>query len=344
MSFISFRQLLNGHMHDFVNGLNVRLDKPKLQEVLIQLVEQLKSYKDEGRDYFPEVYLVNTESFKTFRGIVGSANFIDVGEADFNASGARFFLKKLGSLTSENWKLYVSVDGDKFKFGLFSPDLERVSGFVHSRLLEIDPNDAPEVLILRRLSDGVVEISATAEMKIEIAFSLNQTSVNYTKTVESFLKKSFRSVDKENLDQVVNACAFTVSAAISDRHGFLLAVVPSSFDSKSLEFRDGIFLKSPLDISEKIRSYHITSSALNYSCLCDSLELLRNMLSSDGITVLNESGLVLGYSIFVKSDDGEGIPGGARTRAFEALSKLVDKQLLVSAFMLSQDGAVKVKL
>lgn len=67
------------------------------------------------------------------------------------------------------------------------------------------------------------------------------------------------------------------------------------------------------------------------------------MISSDGITVFDSYGRLIAYNCFIASPNkvaGKVVIGGARTRAFEALSTKLGKQL-VCIFMQSQDGWTK---
>lgn len=81
----------------------------------------------------------------------------------------------------------------------------------------------------------------------------------------------------------------------------------------------------------------------NYTDLMSSAGLLGGMLNSDGITVLDTAGRVLGYNCFVRTTDENLKPrelvGGARRRAFTELRALVDAGNLRGAFIRSSDGA-----
>ena len=65
--------------------------------------------------------------------------------------------------------------------------------------------------------------------------------------------------------------------------------------------------------------------------------LLEGMLCSDGITLFDERGRLLGYRCFIQIPTKQEVVGGARRRAFGALCDHLGKGLS-AVFMQSQDG------
>lgn len=62
------------------------------------------------------------------------------------------------------------------------------------------------------------------------------------------------------------------------------------------------------------------------------------MLGSDGIIVFKDNGSIVAYRTFLKLPATlTSVTGGARRRTFEALKKLIGKDIQ-AAFMASQDG------
>lgn len=64
------------------------------------------------------------------------------------------------------------------------------------------------------------------------------------------------------------------------------------------------------------------------------------MLNFDGITIFNSNGCVIGYHFIVDNSTvaDKTIVGGARTRAFEALTQTNG---IIACLMKSQDGNIK---
>ncbi len=63
------------------------------------------------------------------------------------------------------------------------------------------------------------------------------------------------------------------------------------------------------------------------------------MLNHDGITILTNTGKVIGYHMFIpKIEGGEDVNGGARTRAYQSM---INSKIFSSCFYKSQDGKSK---
>ncbi|NJL26181.1 MAG: hypothetical protein HC902_14175 [Calothrix sp. SM1_5_4] len=67
-------------------------------------------------------------------------------------------------------------------------------------------------------------------------------------------------------------------------------------------------------------------------------ELISSMLMSDGMTLFDTRGSVLGFRLFVRSTETGPAGGGARLLAFDAMTQLVREGALAGAFYQSQDG------
>ncbi|MGE0529670.1 MAG: hypothetical protein AB7G93_03405 [Bdellovibrionales bacterium] len=67
-------------------------------------------------------------------------------------------------------------------------------------------------------------------------------------------------------------------------------------------------------------------------------ELISSLLLADGITLFDDRGSVLGFRIFIQSNEAKQSDGGARLLAFEAMKDLVREKALVAAYYQSQDG------
>ena len=84
-------------------------------------------------------------------------------------------------------------------------------------------------------------------------------------------------------------------------------------------------------------------TASSVSRLQAAAELVTGFIASDGITIFNSAGHILGYRAFIHSNtDVVSNSGGARTRAFNAMQELVGNDL-VAAFFRSQDGRTEFR-
>lgn len=130
-----------------------------------------------------------------------------------------------------------------------------------------------------------------------------------------------------------------LSSAIKDCHGTLIAVVPSGGAGLPPEISDLVRLEPPFHLYDRFER-HIDEgkTAASVSRLQAASELVSGFIDSDGITVFDDAGYVLGYRAFIKSDTaGLPVTGGARSRAYESMKTLVGKSI-VASFFRSQDG------
>ena len=95
------------------------------------------------------------------------------------------------------------------------------------------------------------------------------------------------------------------------------------------------FTITPLDFSWLVAQ--LKKGDIQATLLTNKGSLLKGMLNSDGIILFDDNGRLLGYNCFVKVKHDAGVIGGARRRAFAALSGKIGKGLS-AAFMQSQDG------
>jgi hypothetical protein len=104
--------------------------------------------------------------------------------------------------------------------------------------------------------------------------------------------------------------------------------------------RDGTLLTKPISISEKLEEVIKSRSIEDYCDLQAALTAVSGMLTSDGITIVDSSGRVLAYNVFIAlgSNRNARLVGGARKRTFEKLKEMVKKQEILAAFFQSQDG------
>jgi hypothetical protein len=122
----------------------------------------------------------------------------------------------------------------------------------------------------------------------------------------------------------------------------LIAVVPCGSRAWRRHASDAVKLDEPIDLARQLEQLADDATSLAFFELSTSIELVAGMLSSDGITVFDTRGRVLAFNWFIRTDtrklSARESLGGARHRAFSALSGLVDKRQIVGCFIRSSDG------
>ena len=82
-------------------------------------------------------------------------------------------------------------------------------------------------------------------------------------------------------------------------HGTLVAVLPRERAGSAL-FVDGILLPRPLDVVGLLDRHQVAPDDAAASAVRATAQLLRGMMSTDGITVLRADGCIIGYNVFVR--------------------------------------------
>ena len=122
--------------------------------------------------------------------------------------------------------------------------------------------------------------------------------------------------------------------ALRESHGCIVAVTNMKKPPKLLS-TDGVILDEPIDFVQLVSN--LSKGKIPPSYIDSKGHLLKGMLNSDGITLFDNRGRLLGYNCFIKLSTGDHPIGGARKRAFATLAERIGKGLC-AAFMQSQDG------
>ena len=99
-----------------------------------------------------------------------------------------------------------------------------------------------------------------------------------------------------------------------------------------------MLLNEPVDFRHMIDD--LKNKRISQIFLERKAELVQGMLCSDGITLFDAQGKLLGYRCFVQVPPMSGVVGGARKRAFTTLRRQLGRGIS-AAFMQSQDGGTE---
>ena len=119
-------------------------------------------------------------------------------------------------------------------------------------------------------------------------------------------------------------------------HGCICVVVDKDYVDHGF-FEDGIWLKEPIEFSKLFTQ----TKSYSEEKLTSFSELFMDMLSYDGITIIDNKGRIRAYNVFVESDTSKSsnILGGARKRAaFTVINSKVDK--IIGVYFQSQEGEI----
>lgn len=273
--------------------------------------------------------------------LAGVGEYIPLAEDIPIESAGPKLLKAAAPLCSGQWKIYIerSANGELCKYGVFCGSSDPTSLTIDEVVLDEYDEKFPVIRITQSATNKV-QVRTSAGDEIEFRFN-NDQDVAELKTHEHTRLLSY-AISKSSgplSDRFSGYVERILSAAIKDCHGTLIAVVPGNGSALPEKLADIVKINPPFHLYERYQM-HIEEgkTAESVSRLQAASELVAGFIGSDGITVFNEAGYVLGYRAFIHSDTGEKpSDGGARTRAYESMKLLVGSDLK-AAFFRSQDG------
>lgn len=334
---VSFRSSLVSNIQDLTRNVGWRCGSTV--DLIAGIVSQLALYTEEGIAMTPSVFICN--SVARLVQLAGVGEYVSLSEEVDNDTAALKVLKSAAPLCSGNWRIYIerTEQGARCKYGVFCGSNDPASLTIDEVVLDEYDEKFP-VIRISQSAVNKVEVRTNAADGIEFRFNDDQ-DVAELKTHEH-IKLLSRAISKNSgplSELFVGYIDRILSVAVKECHGTLIAVVPSNNVILPTALSDIVTLSPPFHLYDRFQK-HIDEgkTSVSVSRLQSASELVSGFICSDGITVFNDAGYVLGYRAFIRSENGgEPISGGARSRAYEALKALVSKDL-TAAFFRSQDG------
>jgi hypothetical protein len=340
---VSFRTHLQSNTADLLESANIAC--MATARLVSALVSQLAAYTEEGVPMAPAVFVCNSVT-----GLVrsaGAGEYVPLSDMVDTATAASKILKYAAPLCGRSWRIYVerSEDGQKCRFGVFCGSSDPSSLTIEEvTLAELDPA-FPIVRIAQSVTNKV-EVRTSAGDAVEFRFNddTDITALDNKSMIAGLAVATTSAVEGEKV-AFAGFMERVLTAAIRDSHGTLIAVVSGDVVTIPPELTDAVVLTEPIDLHVRYALHEEEEkTAVSVGRLQSAAELLQGFINSDGITVLNGAGKVLAYRAFIKSaDPASPATGGARTRAYAAVSALVGSGL-DAAFFRSQDGRLDIKI
>lgn len=334
---VSFRSHLQSNVVDLIREVNWHCGRTS--QLIAGIVSKLAAYTEEGVALAPSVFICNSIAELLQRA--GMGEHIPLSPSIPMESAGSKILKAAAPLCRDNWRIYVerSATGDTCKFGVFCGSSDPSSLTVDEVILDDFSIEFPIVRIAQSATNKV-EVRTNAGNRIEFRFNDDEDVIELKSQAQIRSLASAITVDVEaEPDVFTGLVERLLFSAIRGSHGCLIAVIPSLGGGYPAALQDAVWLSSPLDLFQRFRR-HVDEgrTAASVSRLQSAAELVSGFISSDGITVFNQSGVILGYRAFIHNDvTGAPVDGGARSRAYAAMCGLVGTDLN-AAFFRSQDG------
>lgn len=347
MIIISLEEKVNEILHFFEN-YDIYLSE-ELQLQMFDFLKKICSYEEEETKIFPHIIIGHNIESKEFSKLF-PMEIIHIAQE----SNDKLFFKRLKPLLpfcNNGWRVYVDVGECKVNFGIVR-NFSGIEGLTVDEVLSDTQKEDLDIIrqeynigyfMINPINRNELDLVAMDGENIRINFSLIQISQHSSEDQKEMFIRDFLSQSTD--DKLYRAIKKIVDLFPQKLHGTICLIINEKCNLPNEQLMDGIFLDEPIDLVGIAKD--VLSKKMNYtSDYVISLnekfyaisELFLDMLNFDGITVVDTSGRIRAYNVFITPDSGiEVTYGGARKRAAQAL---LDKKNsnYVGVYFQSQDG------
>ena len=304
---------------------------------------ELLDYREEGTHTKPKIIFTNNIDavLKTIPKAYKLQIFEDEDAIMFNSR-----LKPLIAISKKEWCIYIENKDGEFTYGIcktFNSLKEKslITEIKESSYL-LDRSDKINCIVAESISDFEMSLFSTHGNTIRINTSLHAShDVDKNQTINEFTKDCFSKLrtTKKKLEEVHIMFYNIFTKVIEDLNGAMCVIVDKDYKDNGF-FEDGIWLESPISFSKLFTQ----SKSYSEEKLQAFATLFINMLNFDGITVIDTTGRVLAYNVFVESNikRTKNVIGGARKRAAYTIINSRRKHI-VGVYFQSHEGEIFYK-
>ena len=333
---------MKGTLSDFLT--HQKMQCTDTEEALLELVVALSHYTEEGNVLFPQVLLC--DDLEVSLGLIRGSEPIRIGSGPKSAVTMRQALKRCAPLAHGNWIVYVQRIDRNFEYGVFRAPIAPTAIDVRDTILSLaEEKQKIRIIFVSQLAEKAVELVGSLFGCLHVYLSATPDDAPSPRaTLTDFTDVACASVPRDIGEQASSFIRKTLSFALRNCHGTLLAVASSGATKISGLTEDGVIFAKPIDIVAAIREYHEKRSDAALSSLNAISSLVAGMVATDGIVLINDKAMILGYNFFITSKKTSTpkpseLVGGARLRAYNLLCKMVDSGKLRACYIQSSDGS-----
>ncbi|MCZ8510889.1 hypothetical protein O9H85_00225 [Paenibacillus filicis] len=250
-------------------------------------------------------------------------------------------LKAIIPFCNNGWTAYINIIEDShISYGVIRSFGLKTNSFTDLIFSLADSEDGG---LLYFSVKGKTEIFLkglkTVDQVIDTRFISSEGIGEQTNAVDMLLEDITRGVTSQKLSEIKILYSKLLQLTLQKVHGTICTVIKKDVNLNDIAlFKDGIRFSEIIDLTEyaeKALMEKADSSELEKYYAISGLML--EMMNVDGITIIDEAGRIRGYNIFVESQQGIEITGGARTRAAHTIVQSKNKNI-VGVYLQSQDG------
>lgn len=338
---VSFRDYLRERLEPLRSNLSASFQKV---DFLSEIILLLASYQEEGTDLFPVVFIAdNLDHFQTY---LGAREMVFVGQGPLCRESFVRAFKLCAPLAEDRlWAIYVLIEDQRIRYGIFRSDASPLSPSVFERLRGIEV-PGTSVVGLTRLGGNFVEIrTSLGHHKYVNVSSSEEEQYHPGQVIRDFADCVSRDVNESVRPLMKSFYQRFGMDVLHGSHGSLIAVLPKGQPIPSI-LEDGVHLNPPISI---LNSVEAILGGLDdrdaYLRLFSYGQLLRKLTWMDGIILLDTEGTILAFNCFIKTSAyraEDSIIGGARRRAYGHMQAVVPS-VLAGSLLKSQDGHIEFK-
>ncbi len=299
---------------------------------------KLVHYEEEGLKVRPNILFTNNINAvaREIPDACKIAMFNDLNDNEFNSH-----MKSLLYFCKNEWSVYINL-GATIEYGLIRTLNSIKEPYLLSQLFRPEHRqrlaEKIDLLSIEIISSNYVVLTGIKGNSIAINFSLSEhESFNWEGVIHRFVEASVSKIKTthKKLEDIRTMYENIFHNAFKSVHGTICLIVDKDFvDTKGM-LSDGVWLPVPIEMSK------LFLQSKNYSemKLRSYADLLIDMLNFDGITVMDNSGRILAYNVFIDTvkESRKVISGGARKRAALSLVNSRNNKF-IGVYFQSQDG------
>ncbi len=298
MATITARKLLNEAISRFLSGEGFEC-RPTTT-ALVQSVVALGSYHEEGVALFPQVLICDDVALMA-KLLLGS-DVIELGSGALDPDTVRSALKQCAPLAKGSWAVFVERSDQGYRYGVFRLPSLPLAVSVEQGI----SGSGTRIIYARQIAENSVQLYGSRGSNVRLYLNDSDEEVPAPQdAVEKFCRAAARDVVEPDGANVVRFLAQAILRIMQTGHGCLAAAI--AHDAPIPEsLRDGVALSAPIDLATRIREHAVERTADTAFAVQGVTTLLRGMLDSDGITLLDTRARLRGFRIFVRAPAGGG--------------------------------------
>lgn len=319
-----------GQFFDELNKANL-IDE-NLKNQFYELIPLLFHYEEEGEKL--NFNIIFMRDFEKNKKLLPSFIFQKIITVNKDKLNLRKAIKSIAPFSKNGWSIFVSIS-ESFEFGIYK-NLSGVDSIEIKNILDsndffqVDKIDNSKLLFFNADINFLLHIAITQEVQ-----EFNKKE-NIKKLVTLFTKK----ITHEYKDKFIANVSNILFHNLDKIHGTILCIQDKDIEIDEF-LNKGIFFESPINLFDEYLNFISNCSmeeniAERYYSFIGILSIVLNI---DGLTLINDSGEILGYNIFIdnKDVDTSVVAGGARKRAAHSVeySKVNG---LIGIYFQSHDG------